>query len=100
MLVTFTCKAHENVTYFGDIAQQLLTMMGQSGTVPSAIMADDVPEALASLKRAMGGLSTKNFEQSSTDDRGEQSVSLAHRALPLIALLEDAVKKGCNVMWK
>ena len=31
---------------------------------------------------------------------GQQEVSLAHRALPLIQLLQAAVKQKCDVMWK
>jgi len=46
MLVTFRTSAYANITMFGDIAVTLLKMMGHSGTVPSAIRADDVPAAL------------------------------------------------------
>jgi len=30
----------------------------------------------------------------------EDEVSIAHRALPLIALLESAVSHKCDVLWK
>ena len=53
MLVTFTTKAYADITMFGDVAITLLKMMGHSGTVPSAIRAKDVPEALRQLKAAV-----------------------------------------------
>ena len=50
MLVTFTCEAYADITMFGDVAQHLLTLMGHSGTVPGAILAEDVPAALHRLR--------------------------------------------------
>ena len=49
MLVTFSCDVYPNTTYFGDVAQTLFKMMGQSGNVPGAILAEDVPKALERL---------------------------------------------------
>ncbi|MGH8683734.1 MAG: DUF1840 domain-containing protein [Nitrosospira sp.] len=104
MLITFKCDAYADITMFGDIAQQLLKMMGHSGTVPSAILAEDVPVALDRLKRAIAvEKSAATSEQSETrqdEDTDDQTVSLAYRALPLIELLDAAVKGNCNVMWQ
>jgi hypothetical protein len=33
------------------------------------------------------------------DDSGERTVDLAHRALPLIELLEASATAKCDVMW-
>ncbi|HYE34524.1 DUF1840 domain-containing protein [Methylocaldum sp.] len=102
MLVTFDSPVGR-VTMFGDVAAQLIRMMGHSGTVPSAVLAEDVPEALANLKRALAAVdSTKVIEESvenETDDK-EVLVSLRNRAFPLIKLLEDAVRLHCGVMWE
>lgn len=99
MLVTFSCDAHENITMFGSVAQKLLNLMSNSGTVPGAILADDVPAALAGLQAAMACETQQpDATKSSYDDNDE--VSLTHRAIPLIALLQDAVKHRCNVMWE
>ena len=49
MLVTFSCPVYADITMFGDVAVRLLKMMGHSGTVPSAIVAADVPAALERL---------------------------------------------------
>ncbi|CAG0976153.1 hypothetical protein ANAEL_01460 [Anaerolineales bacterium] len=104
MLVTFTCKAYADITMFGDVAKRLLKMMGQSGTVPSAIMAEDVPAALDRLTRAIESekvVPTPDRPMNAQDDEAnQQAVSLKTRALPLIELLTAAVKEDCNVMWK
>ena len=46
MLITFQTDAYESITLFGHIAERLLSMMGQSGRVPGALLASDVPHAL------------------------------------------------------
>jgi len=98
MLVTFTTKAYADITMFGDIALSLLKMMGHSGTVPSAILAVDVPEAITLLK---GGLEAKAEQMSSQDiNDGEAKVSMHNRALPLLTLLAAAAKEQADVMWK
>ncbi len=50
MLVTFMTDAHENISMFKEIAVQLIRMMGHSGAIPGAIMAQDVHLALDSLQ--------------------------------------------------
>jgi hypothetical protein len=104
MLVTFSCKVYPNTTFFGDVAQNLLKMMGKSGNVPGALFAEDVPEALERLQNAIEKLKAESpIKSSSQEDEGddwkEKPVSLAHRALPLVELLTAAAKARCNVMW-
>lgn len=97
MLVTFTTPAYADITMFGDVALNLLKMMGHSATVPGAILADDLAPALERLK---SGLAKAAPPAADTDDDEDPPVSLAHRALPLIELLEAAAKSGKDVMWK
>ena len=52
MLVTFSCSAYADITMFGDVAVRLLKLMGHSGTVPGAILAEDVQAALECLVAA------------------------------------------------
>lgn len=103
MLVTFTCKAYADITMFGDVALSMLNMMGHSGTIPGAILADDVPAALDRLKNAIEKTKVapaqSEPEDSRHDEPDEQPVSLANRALPLIGLLTAAAKENCDVMW-
>lgn len=101
MLVTFTTRAHADITMFGDAALALLRMMGHSGTVPGAILAQDVPAALDRLERGIESLkAAEKRETPEPSDQDEPRVSLARRALPLIELLAAAARRECDVMWK
>ena len=95
MLVTFSTDANADITLFGDIAINMLHMMGHSGTVPSAILAEDVPAALNRLSAAIEA--TKTPAPAKQMDR--QSTSMATRARPLLELLSSAAKAKTNVMW-
>ena len=104
MLVAFKSDAHADIIMFGDVAQQLLKMMGHSGTVPSALRAEDVPAALERLKQAIeahqsGDAPPASGDAAAADREGGQPVSLTYRALPLIELLTAAAKKHRDVMW-
>ena len=97
MFVTFTTEAYADITMFGDVALAMLKMMGHSGTVPSAILAEDVPVALSRLTAAINARkATPSTEDENMDD---PPVSTATRAQPLIELLTAAVKENCDVMW-
>jgi hypothetical protein len=98
MLVTFTTEDYADITMFGDVALIMLKMMGQSGTIPSAITAEDVPEALRQLTAAI--YAEKVTVPVDCADEDDPAVSLAHRAQPLIDLLTAAAKADCYVMWK
>lgn len=104
MLIKFKTDAYGDIIMFGDVARQLLKMMGHSGTVPSAILADDVPAALDRLRRAIEpekeAAKQRADEEKLGNDQDEQTVSLAYRALPLIELLTAAAKKKRDVMWE
>ncbi|TVQ92617.1 MAG: DUF1840 domain-containing protein [Chromatiaceae bacterium] len=102
MLITFTTPAYANITMFGDVGKALIKMMGHSGTVPGAILAEDVPEALERLRAAVSANpeAPLNPRRHDFDDDDEvESVSLGRRALPLIELLTAAARERKNVMW-
>ena len=105
MLVTFRTKAYANITMFGDVAKQLLELMGHSGTVPSALKAEDVPAALARLEAAIGQRKAADTAEGPADEQGPdrydapRKVTLSQRAVPLIALLRAAAAKKVDVMW-
>lgn len=100
MLVTFSTKAYSDITMFGDSALTLIKMMGHSGTVPSAILAADVPMALTRLSAAINALKADAGDKVKDKDSGEVGVSLAQRSVPLINLLTAAVQESTDVMWK
>jgi hypothetical protein len=110
MLVTFRTSAYADITMFGTAAVSLLKLMGHSGTVPGALLAADIPDALERLQAAIaaGGADTPERTEvaDSDEDRDEDSdedepapVPMATRAQPLLALLEAARDAGENVMW-
>ncbi|MFT7053167.1 MAG: hypothetical protein ACJAU1_000719 [Psychromonas sp.] len=100
MLVTFSCPAYADITMFGEVAVRLLKMMGHSGTVPSALNAEDVQSALLRLETAVEQSAEPEAPiNDEGDENDEPGVSMAHRALPLIELLRAAAKEKCNVMW-
>jgi len=100
MLITFTTPAYADITMFGDVALRLLKLMGHSATVPGALLAEDIPEALQRLEAAIEA--DKQSPEPELPEEGEESeaaVTLSHRALPLIELLKAAAKRKENVMW-
>jgi hypothetical protein len=106
MLITFRTNAYADITMFGEVALTLIRLMGHSGSVPGAILAEDVPAALTRLRAAAAANPDAPAPGPMTGpqpghggDADEPPVTLSHRALPLIALLEAAVRDGCHVMW-
>ena len=103
MLIRFETPAYATITMFGDVALTLIKLMGHSGTVPGALLAGDIPAALERLKTAVAEHPDATLDPSTPNRRqGDESphISLAHRALPLIELLEAAAREGENVMWE
>lgn|SRR5512147_1064468 len=100
MLVMFRTKSYSNITMFGDVAKQLLNLMGHSGTVPSAIKAEDVPAALARLEAAIARRKEADAaEESGGDHDAPRKVSLSTRAGPLLELLRAAAAHNTDVLW-
>lgn len=104
MLVTFHSKAWSSITMFGDVAVTLLKMMGHSGTVPSALLAADIPAALARLQQGLAAAGDeapgRQAARPGDDDAdAPPPVGLRLRAYPLIQLLSAAAREGCDVMW-
>jgi hypothetical protein len=91
---------------FGDVAVKLLTMMGHSGTVPGAILAEDVPAALDHLQKALAEDRSASVPPPAENDKEEDQeskeipVSLAQHAFPLLELLKAAAKAQHDVMWE
>jgi hypothetical protein len=99
MLVRFDSRVG-TFTMFGDVAVELLKMMGHSGTIPSALLAADIPAALARLKTAVAAAPEPPAPPPDGDGQPEQPrVSLRQRAFPLVDLLERAARAGADVLW-
>nr|WP_067285941.1 DUF1840 domain-containing protein [Marinobacterium profundum] len=102
MLVTFSSDAHADITLFGAEALQLIRMMGRSDTVPGAVLADDVPAALARLKQALKNAPAPMDEAANSEDDEDEDdkVPLATRAFALLQLLQAAADHKADVMWR
>jgi len=98
MLVTFKTKYYSNITFLGDIAKDLLKAMGQSGAVPGAIAPEDVSDVLGSLRKNLEADSGKAGGGDDSEDK--PVISLQKRAMPLVELLESAVKEKEHVTWE
>jgi len=98
MLIEISGEQTGTVVMFGNVATQLLKMMGQSGNSEGAIRQPDVPQALQELKDALDAL--PETDQATEDEDGDSPISLHTRAKPLIDLLEECIAEGSYVMWK
>lgn len=100
MLVRFDSKAG-SITMFGEAAVELLKLMGQSGALPGAILAADIPAAVERLRGGLGQqpAASPAPDKADKNDQSEPKVSLRQRAFPLIELLERAAKSGADVIW-
>lgn len=109
MIVTFKSKASGDLIYFKDIALKLLTLMGRDEKVPSALFAEDVATALTQLQQGLAAIANTEREKAAQAEEaagngqsgaGKAYVSLNIRAMPLVEMLQKAVKKQCPVQWE
>ena len=99
MLVKFRSNAGD-ITMFGDVAVTMLKMMGQTGGLPGALLAKDVPAALERLKRAAAVAPVPPDLETQPDRDDEPKVSLRQRAFPLVELLDRCVRRNCDLIWE
>jgi hypothetical protein len=105
MIVKFSTRTGA-LTMHGDAAVALLKAMGHSGTVPGAILAADLPVALASLRLALEELARVPPPPApATTDEDEElerepPVSMRMRAMPLIDMIETAIARDSDLMWE
>jgi hypothetical protein len=105
MLVRFSSTKTEPLTMFGDIAVQLIRMMGASGSVPGAITAEDIPAAVRRLRQQLRFCCDQAADCEVQDEEMMKTMStsrreLATRAAPLLDLLERASAGNAAMMWE
>ena len=101
MLVKFTTKSYPDIVMFGNVASKLLKMMGHSGTVPSAIMHDDLPQYLSRLLDSLSNFEeSENLDSKDVKENQEPVISLKNRAQPLIELMQSAIDNTDVVTWE
>jgi len=110
MIVNFSTR-HGQLTLLGDSAITLLRLAGHSGTVPSAVLAADLPGFLARLRAGLetqGGLASPPPKQAAApadendDDEGDRPgrVTLRMRAAPLVEMIDNAIARDSDLMWE
>lgn len=103
MPITFKSKHAPNILMLESVALELIKMMGHSGSVPSSLAAQDISGALERLRAGVASSAGRPLQTDRDDienDRSEEpAVSLAHRSLPLIEMLETALREGDYVIW-
>jgi hypothetical protein len=116
MLVTFRSTATDSITMFGDVATELIRMMGATGRIPGAFNAEDVPGALQRLESAIEQANRQPHAASPPaaappaynedadvdidEDEDEPPIEIAVRAIPLVGLLKRAAAAKAEVMWE
>jgi hypothetical protein len=97
MLMRFHGKT-DGFTIQGDVGVALLRLMGMSGAVPGALLAQDVPGALQRLKAAVAA--SKPAAPANGAHEESDRVGLSTRAFPLVQLLENAARSNSDVVWE
>ena len=106
MIVKFSTRAGA-LTMHGDAAVALLKAMGHSGTVPGAILAQDLPSALAQLRGALAELASQPVpapapppgRDEEEEVEREPPVTLRMRSVPFLDMVETAIARGSDLMW-
>ena len=99
MLITFRTPRAPTLTLFGEHAIALLQLMGQSGELPGALTANDVPAALARLQAALEDAAAQRPARSPGAPPDEPLVSLATRGRSLLELFERASRDRSDIVW-
>jgi hypothetical protein len=104
MIVNFWTRVGSIVMH-GDVAIALLRGAGHSGTVPGAILAADLPAALAQLRHFLDALpapppAAPSPGREADEEEAEPPVPLRTRAVPLIDMIETAIARDSDLMWE
>lgn len=100
MPITFKSRHAPDILMLDSVALDLIRKMGHSGSVPGSLGAVDVAPALEKLNAALARAAAASGGEPGGDEREDgPSVSIAHRALPLIEMLEQALAEGDYVIW-
>ena len=106
MIIVFQSQAAGDVIMFGDVAQRMMAIMGKDVADQGIITLEQLPAAIARLKAAIAadkaeraGKSEDDLPQRDEDGSSHPFVNLTQRAVPLLELLEQSLKKNKPVVW-
>jgi hypothetical protein len=83
----------------------LLELMGRLPKAPGALFAEDVAEALALLQQGLAEQEAREHaglpqDPADKDQEKPNAIPLKNRAVPLIALMQAAVREKKGVSWE
>lgn len=108
MMITFQSQAAGDVMMFGDVAKQMLKIIGKEPADAGIVTVAQLPAAIAALKDAIAADRAGGTEHSASGqaknetepDAGEDLfVSSSQRAQPLLELFEWSLKAEKPVLW-
>ncbi len=109
MLVKFSTRFGQLVMQ-GEPAVALIRLGGHSGTVPSAVLAAELPEFLAKLRAGLElqgeqvsplpPVNESAGDRADEEDPGERPIKLRQRAVPLLELLDTAIRQQSDLLWE
>ena len=104
MIVTFRSPASGDVIMFGDVAKQMMSLMGKAVTDEGIITVEQLPDAIARLRAAVEEDKARHQGQPTAEEDEAKPgmggpVSLAQRAIPLLELLDWSLRKQKPVIW-
>jgi len=109
MLITFKSGAAADVLMFGEPAKTILRILGKDGDDPKGIVTvEQLPDAIARLRAAIEADKARHAQPTEDEEEAAKEtgqtgmaapVSLAQRAYPLLALMEDSLKERTPVTW-
>jgi hypothetical protein len=104
MLITFKSGVCADVMMFGDVARQMMELMGKAPDSRGVITVEQMPAAIARLRQAVAEDRRLHAAPPAGGDEEEEEerrnrVSVTQRALPLIDLLECSLREESAVTW-
>lgn len=114
MLIKLTSNTSGEVIMFAKHARRLFEIIGKECTARGVFTAEQLPQALASLHRAVdeeklaarqhaddepGGQASEK-DEIGAEHKAEAQVSLGQRAHPLIHLMEWTLKEKGFILWE
>ena len=107
-IVIFKSAATADVIYFGDVAKRMMELMGKEAGGQGIVTVEQLPDAIARLKAAVADdkerhrqlvLDEEPKTEKAAGGGSRPAVSLTQRAVPLLEMLETALKEKKPVVW-
>jgi hypothetical protein len=108
MFIKFESNGSAPFVMQSEIAQQLLSMMGQDKGIDGSISGPTILDAISKLKKALVQqseaevleLNDEKNTESPEDEETEQPLPITARASPLMEMLQKANQADSFVMWR